>query len=198
MSRLSIDFAARRRLPPGLRWLLAALALGAGLASAHAYLGYRGAAESWELAVAEQAGASQLQSQQQRDDAGAAREDDTATQLRHLRAMHGRLDVAWIALFTVIEALHRNDVAMLSLSADAATGALAIDAEARDAKAMQDYLAELGTGGYLARVHLVSQLRAAQAPGGALRFTAQAAWPALPRVAVVPNVPGRAAAGGAP
>jgi Tfp pilus assembly protein PilN len=191
MSRLAIDFAPRRRVPPALRWLAAALALAMGLASTHAYLDYREADDAWEKAVAEQA----LAAHEPEQEAHAGQEDDTAAQLRQLRAIHARLDVAWMPLFETVETLHRNEVAMLSMNADAATGALAIEAEARDSQAMQAYLAALGTGGYLTRVHLVSQLRGAQLAGAGVRFAALAGWPALPRAAAGQA---GATAGGAP
>lgn len=187
MSRLSIDFVPSRRVPPGLRWLAAGAAVACGLASTHAWLDYREAYAAWELKVAEQTGEPQANQQTPRD---SGQDDDTAAQLRQLRAMHARLDAAWIPLFDMMESIYRDDIAMLGFNADAGAGALSIEAEARDPQAMQDYLAALGTKGYLSRVHLVSQVRGAQLSGTGVRFSVQANWPVQPRVTTILGGPG--------
>lgn len=171
MSAARIDFAPRRSVLPLLRRVLALLALAACAASLERWFDYTAQADAW---AREQDAAEAVVPA----DAAPADGEDTAAALRQLGAARTALDAPWTPLLRGLEAVPLGDVALLNLSADAAAGTLNIEAEARDAQAMQGYLAALGNSAGLRRVHLIALQNGATPGKPGLRFTVQADWPA--------------------
>ncbi len=170
MKTLAIDFRRPARWPTMARAVAAVLALALCGAALREHLAYRAALLEWEAARerAEAAAEPAL--------LAAGADGEQAARLRQAVAARASLAADWAGLLDSLEAVPMPEVAMLSLHADVATGALAIEAAARGPASMQAYVAALGHAGALARVHLVSQQDGRQGDIPALRFAVQAHW----------------------
>ncbi len=169
MKALAIDFRRPARWPGVARAAAAMLALALCGAALREHLAYRAALLEWD-AARERAGSAEPVP------VGAGADGELAARLRQAGAARASLALDWAGLLDSLEAVPLSDVAMLSLQADTATGALAIEGVARGPAAMQAYVAALGHAGALARVHLVSQQDGRQGDIPSLRFAVQAQW----------------------
>ena len=182
MNRLELDF----RRPPRPRaggWLL--LVAGIALVGSAAWAGLRVEAATAALETTVRdivAGLPEALLEQHPPGAGTKgggkgnnKEGDNA--LADMQRVQARIDNRpWQALFTTLEALASDDVALLSLTPDARKRQLRITAEARDLGAMLDYHRKLEDTPALRDVSLVNHEFAEQVQGRPVRFSLLASW----------------------
>lgn len=174
MHSLQLDFGkrGRHRAVRLLRVVLAALAAGAIALAAAGHLAYRDALHAWQLEREEAAAAA--------SDMAPVGTDGGDDKARLAAQLERELAAPWEPLLRSFESVPAHGVALLELSADMASGGIAVTAEARDAASMHAYLQQLGAVRNLAGLHLVSQQVQANAPVRTVRFSAQGAWSTVP------------------
>lgn len=97
--------------------------------------------------------------------------------LADMQRVQARIDNRpWQALFTTLESLASDDVALLSLTPDARKHQLRVTAEARDLGAMLAYHRKLEDTPALRDVSLVNHEFAEQVQGRPVRFSLVASW----------------------
>lgn len=174
MRALAIDFG--RRPVRGLRTMrlvLACAALACTTLALERLLAYRSEADAWHLALDEQAAAGNPAADQATDG------DDVKGRLKYAVRMREAIDAPWEALFLAIEAMASSDIALLSLSTDAASGDIVLTADARDVGAMHLYTQQIGAAQELTQVYLAThqvQIENARHP---VLFSINASWARL-------------------
>jgi Tfp pilus assembly protein PilN len=105
------------------------------------------------------------------------------------RAASQQLNYPWDQVFDAVEKAQHPDVALLGVDPKSKTGQIRLTAEAKDAAAMTQYVANLQRTPNLSRAFLTSHQIQSQQPGTPLRFQVLAQWnDALPRASsVLPN-----------
>ena len=86
------------------------------------------------------------------------------------------LTAPWADLLDAIESAPQQSVALLAIEPSTAKQSFRLTAEARDPKAMLDYLAALQKDRRLVSAFLVSHQVQLQTPGRPIRFQVQAGW----------------------
>ncbi|MGZ5748181.1 MAG: hypothetical protein ACXWJ3_18560 [Caldimonas sp.] len=86
------------------------------------------------------------------------------------------LTAPWADLLDAIESAPQQSVALLAVEPSTAKQSFRLTAEARDPKAMLDYLAALQKDRRLVSAFLVSHQVQVQTPGKPIRFQVQAGW----------------------
>ncbi|MGV8918046.1 MAG: PilN domain-containing protein [Pseudomonas sp.] len=174
MRPLTLDFQPRRRSGP-LSWCL--LLLGVALA-----LGCFVAQQHLDLQAQQQQGHLQHAQHVLTGDNGGkleltpAETREQAQNLAEMRKVSQQLRRPWERLFAMLEALPRNDVALLTLTPDARKGQVRISAEARNLEAMLEFHRELEASGELADVSLLNHEIVAQVPEHPVQFNLSATW----------------------
>jgi hypothetical protein len=179
---LDIHFALRpRRRRPYLAVVLAAAALACWGIAGWTWLGYHADLDAW-----------QAQREALQDSASDAAEpapadDGARNRLQYLAALDASIGAPWNALFGAFEALPAEQVALLSLSADAQQRAVTLGVEARDADAMLAYMQAVSASAALAEVHLASHQLNTDDPLRPVGFSLTANWkPLASRPMLVP------------
>lgn len=95
--------------------------------------------------------------------------------VRSAAIVRRELQMPWGQLLLALERVPSRDVAVLTIEPAAAQRTLRITADARNADAMLDYLAQLKQQS-LTQVVLTSHQLQAQSPGTPIRFQVQARW----------------------
>jgi Tfp pilus assembly protein PilN len=90
-------------------------------------------------------------------------------------AMQG-LHMNWNPLFDAIEAGTRKDVALLALEPDAAKAQVRLNLEAKNRKAMQEYVQGLALQKGLSQVSLIAEETQLENPLQPIRFSVTATW----------------------
>ena len=162
---LDLDFVAA----PRSTWL-GRCVLFAGLVCAAVGAGF--AADAWVARQAEQDALSSLTlGIPQR----VARAPADPALVRAAAIVRRELQMPWGQLLLALEKASTRDVAVLTIEPTAAQRTLRITADARNADAMLDYLAQLKQQS-LTQVVLTSHQFQAQTPGTPIRFQVQARW----------------------
>jgi hypothetical protein len=91
-----------------------------------------------------------------------------------------RLQMPWSDLLGALEAAASPDVALLAVEPSALRQVAQLTAEARNPRAMFEYLEALQEDPRLSQVVLLSHQVQAQSPGAPLRFRLQVGWGAAP------------------
>lgn len=169
-----LDFQPRRRSGP-LGWSLLAgglvLALGCVLVQQHL---------SGE--AAQQQGHLQTTQRVLTGDKGGkvslspAETREQAANLAEMRKVSQQLRRPWERLFAMLEAMPRDDIALLSLTPDARKGQVRISAEARDLEAMLEFHQRLEASDELSDVSLLSHEIVANVPEHPVQFNLSASW----------------------
>lgn len=173
MRRLMLDFIPPRRGP--LAW--APLLLGAGLLAAsllwQQHLGDQHAQLTRQVHQAEQ-----KLGLRARDAAPltAAQSREQAQKLARMRDLAQQLQRPWERLFSLLEGLPQDDIALLSLSPDARKGQVRISAEARDLEAMLAFHKRLEASGELRDVSLLNHEILVKQPERPVLFNLSAHW----------------------
>lgn len=108
--------------------------------------------------------------------ARTAKKPGSAEQNPTVKAALKGLGMSWEPLFDAIEAAARPHVALLAMEPDAGKGTVRLFLEAKDEKAMQQYVQGLAAQPGLAQVSLLSQETQLENPQLPIRFSVGAAW----------------------
>ena len=173
MRRLELEFQPRRSGP--LAWSL--LALGSALVASLVLLQYTLQSEQVEL----EDSVHSLELQLGRRPATAAPQSTAASReqaerLAQMRSVSQQLQRPWQQLFSMLEAMPQDDVALLGLTPDARKGQVRIAAEARNLEAMLQYHQRLEASDELSDVSLLNHEVLAAQPEHPVRFTLTATW----------------------
>jgi Tfp pilus assembly protein PilN len=174
MRALNLDFQPRRRCGP-LGWSLLAvgvmLVLGCVLVQQH--LSAETAQQQGHLQTAQRVLTG--------DTAGKvsltpAETREQAQNLAEMRKVSQQLRRPWENLFALLEAMPRDNIALLTLTPDARKGQLRISAEAKDLDAMLDFHRNLEASEELSDVSLLSHEIVANVPEHPVQFNLSATW----------------------
>jgi Tfp pilus assembly protein PilN len=178
MKRLQIDlarFSWRRqlyRIRPSARWLAMAGLLCCVLAGVRAHKLF-GRLESLDEQAARFAARA----------AAAARSSETvasapidAKQATAVNAAVARLNLPWDDILNALEAATPRQVAVLSITPEASSALIRIEAEGNSSEDMIEYLKALGRQPLFARVYLVKHELTRDGTDGVFRFQLEAAW----------------------
>ena len=173
MRRLELEFQPRRSGP--LAWSL--LALGSALVAGLVLLQHTLQNEQVEL----EDSVHSLELQLGRRPATAAPQSTAASReqaerLAQMRSVSQQLQRPWQQLFSMLEAMPQDDVALLGLTPDARKGQVRIAAEARNLEAMLQYHQRLEASDELSDVSLLNHEVLAAQPEHPVRFTLTATW----------------------
>ncbi|MDI3391549.1 pilus assembly protein [Pseudomonas sp. V98_8] len=174
MRPLMLDFQPRRRSSP-LGWSL--LAGGVVLALTCIVIQQQVSGE-----VEQQQGHLQTTQRVLTGDTGAkvnltpAETREQAQNLAEMRKVSQQLRRPWERLFATLEAMPRDNIALLTLTPDARKGQVRISAEARDLDAMLDFHRRLEACDELSDVSLLSHEIVANVPEHPVQFNLSATW----------------------
>ncbi|WP_077047951.1 PilN domain-containing protein [Pseudomonas sp. KK4] len=174
MRALMLDFQPRRRSTP-LGWSL--LAGGVVLALTCTLIQQHLSAEAEE-----QQGHLQTTQRVLSGDTGIkvnltpAETREQAQNLAEMRKVSQQLRRPWERLFATLEAMPRDDIALLTLTPDARKGQVRISAEAKDLDAMLEFHRRLEASDELSDVSLLSHEIVANVPEQPVRFNLSANW----------------------
>ncbi|WP_433739998.1 PilN domain-containing protein [Pseudomonas putida] len=101
---------------------------------------------------------------------------EQAQNLAEMRKVSQQLRRPWERLFSTLEAMPRENVALLSITPDARKGQVRISAEARDLEAMLDFHQRLEATDELSDVSLLSHEIVTNVPEQPVRFNLSATW----------------------
>jgi hypothetical protein len=167
MRPLDFDFAERRG--PGLAgWLVLAAALLFAADLARSYLPLRDEIARIEGRVAKSAPGQRAA----RAEAGSVNPEEFSA----ARAVVGRFSAPWPALFDAIEAVRMDEIALLAIEPDAASGQVLISGEGRSYVAVLTYVSRLEAQPGLTRVHLARHEVRETEPRRPVAFSVAARW----------------------
>lgn len=167
---LDLDFHPRRYSPSGILLLVAGLALAAVAMADYSSVAGEAQHRQSELARLQRAPIGAQAARQPGDEAAVQQAEQAAT------AVTQDIKRPWEALFAAIEAARSDDVALLSLSPDAARGVVRIGGEARNREAILAYMESLGESKVLGNVVLIEDQLQQQDPEKPFRFMLSADW----------------------
>ncbi len=173
MHRLELEFLPRRNGP--LAWSLLALGLGMLLAlllAQQLWQAEQAALEAQVLGLEQQLGRRPLSAAPQ--NSAASREQ--AERLAQMRIVSQQLQRPWEQLFSMLEGLPQDDVALLTLTPDARKGQVRISAEARDLEAMLQFHKRLESSAELRDVSLLNHEIIARQAEHPVQFNLSATW----------------------
>ena len=101
---------------------------------------------------------------------------EQAQNLAEMRKVSQQLRRPWERLFSMLEAMPRENVALLTLTPDARKGQVRISAEARDLEAMLEFHQRLEASDELSDVSLLSHEIVANVPEHPVQFNLSASW----------------------
>ena len=101
---------------------------------------------------------------------------EQAHNLAEMRKVSQQLRRPWERLFATLEAMPRDNIALLTLTPDARKGQVRISAEARDLDAMLDFHRRLEACDELSDVSLLSHEIVANVPEHPVQFNLSATW----------------------
>ncbi|CAG8863242.1 hypothetical protein PS627_00178 [Pseudomonas fluorescens] len=173
MRALDLEFQPRRSSP--LAWTLLAMGIGlllVLLVAQHLWQAEQQALEAQVLRLEQQLG---------RRPAGSTPQDTTANReqaerLAQMRNVSQQLQRPWEQLFSTLERLPQDDVALLTLTPDARKGQLRISAEARTLEAMLQFHKRLESIDQLRDVSLLNHEINAKQPEHPVQFNLSATW----------------------
>ncbi len=174
MRALTLDFQPRRRSGP-LGWSL--LAAGVVLTLACVF-----AQQHLDEQSSQQQGHLQHAQRELTGDSGTkvgltpAETREQAQNLAEMRKVSQQLRRPWERLFAMLEAMPRDDIALLALTPDARKGQVRISAEARDLEAMLEFHQRLEASDELSDVSLLSHEIVANVPEHPVQFNLSATW----------------------
>jgi Tfp pilus assembly protein PilN len=174
MRALTLDFQPRRRSGP-LGWSL--LTAGVALTLACFF-----AQQHLDQQSSQQQGHLQHAQRELTGDTGGkvgltpAETREQAQNLAEMRKVSQQLRRPWERLFAMLEAMPRDDIALLTLTPDARKGQVRISAEARDLETMLEFHQRLEASDELSDVSLLSHEIVANVPEHPVQFNLSATW----------------------
>lgn len=123
-----------------------------------------------------------LAKQQERSPAISIAGDDKNIQTRLESASLAieQLSFPWDKLFHALESSTNEDVVLLAVQPNVASGSISLNAEARDWDAMLDYVRRLEANSFFSNVQLLNHQVQHDDPQQPVRFTLSCSWNALP------------------
>lgn len=106
----------------------------------------------------------------------AAESREQAVRLAEMKQISTQLHRPWERLFSALESLYGEDIALLTLTPDARKGQIRISAQARDLEAMLKYHRQLERSAQLHDVSLLSHEIVVQSPQRPILFNLVATW----------------------
>lgn len=174
MRALTLDFQPRRRSGPlGWSLLIAGVALTLACFFAQQHL---------DQQASQQQGHLQHAQRELTGDTGGkvgltpAETREQAQNLAEMRKVSQQLRRPWERLFAMLEAMPRDDIALLTLTPDARKGQVRISAEARDLETMLQFHQRLEASDELSDVSLLSHEIVANVPEHPVQFNLSATW----------------------
>lgn len=173
MRALDLEFQPRRSSP--LAWSLLALGVTLLLALLVAQQLWQDEQQALEAQV------QRLEQQLGRRPLGGVPQNTAASReqaerLAQMRSVSQQLQRPWEQLFSMLEGLPQNDVALLTLTPDARKGQLRISAEARNLEAMLQFHKRLEGISALRDVSLLNHEINAKQPEHPVQFNLSATW----------------------
>lgn len=105
-----------------------------------------------------------------------AQSREQTEKLAQMRSVSQQLQRPWERLFSMLEALPQDDIALLTVTPDARKGQVRISAEARDLEAMLAFHKRLEASGELSDVSLLNHEIIAKQPEHPVQFNLSATW----------------------
>ena len=174
MRALMLDFQPRRRSGP-LGWSLLAggvvLTLGCFFIQQH--LSEQAAQQHGHLQTAQRVLTGDTGN---KVSLSPAETREQAQNLAEMRKVSQQLRRPWERLFAMLEAMPRDNIALLTLTPDARKGQVRISAEARNLEAMLDFHRSLEASDELSDVSLLSHEIVANVPEHPVQFNLSASW----------------------
>lgn len=171
MSRLSMNFAARRERPVGLVLTVVGLAVAAAGAALYTSLAGERDGLAAELATLERRARGRVPAV---DAAKPARQREEETKLA--AAIARKLALPWSTLFGELEEAAAGDVTLLSVEPDAANRRLQLTGEAKSFEALVKYIGRLEEREGLAEVWLANHEMKPAGSSKRVAFTLVARW----------------------
>lgn len=176
--RLTLDFGTSRRNATPLARLLLLIGLVALVwFCAHG-------ATAWSVHRRQTNALAALESRHAIDQAATTRaepiEPGQLAQLRLVRSTAQSLQTPWSDLLAALESAPSESVALLSIEPSVQKRTVRLTAEARNLRAMLQYIAALQKDVRLSQAVLVSHQVQLQSPGTPVRFQVQASWGETP------------------
>jgi hypothetical protein len=164
MRPLDFDFA-ERRAPGWAGWVLLAAGVVFAADLARSYLPLRDEIPRIEARLAKS-----------NEPKGLERHPVSAEEFAEARSVVARFAAPWPTLFAAIESVRIDDVALLAIEPDPASGHVLISGEGKDYLAVLTYVARLEAQPGLSRVHLSRhEVREAE-PRRPVSFSVSARW----------------------
>lgn len=172
MQRIELDFV---RLPRGgrLGWVLLAAGALAAFVAVERHGAWLAEAGHWEQKASElrkMGKRAAVELREPRRDQGAL-----AQEVRAANLVLRQLNIPWPRLFRELESAVDGSVALLSIQPDAAHRVLRVEGEARDYRALLDFVDRLDAAGLFASAHLASHQTRAEG-ARAVGFALLAGW----------------------
>lgn len=172
MQALSLDYLS----PPHAKRMTLALLAGAILLASLVGKGYVELLQEKDRWEKEQ---SRLVREQKRVETSVRATDQAAAsapELSRLAEVKRQFAIPWNGLFTILESVSFDGVALLSMQPESATQSLMLTAEAKDLPSMLEYARRLSKEPMLVNVQLTSHQIQQQDPQKPIRFVVQANW----------------------
>lgn len=176
MRPLKLDYQAARFAHP-VSILMLATAIILTLVSGWQYQRMNQEIHSWESKIAEMERATQrtsLQSNRKAD------KGENLQEINYANSVIRQIALPWDNLFTALESVRNDKVAVLSIEPNAQKGLVKISGESKTPEEMLDYIRSLQTQGTLTNVFLASHQIQERDPEKPVRFALTAGW-ATPR-----------------
>lgn len=171
MRRLDLDFYRIRPASPWAGWVLIVIAVAFIAELGVSYVGARQALAQKQQRLARFGSPTELASR-----AAAGSQRVSAEEIAFAAETIRRLTTPWDALFTALESAASNDVALLAIDPDPASGTVVISGESKNYLAALSYVLCLRRAKTLGHVHLVKHELRQNDPQRPVAFSISASW----------------------
>lgn len=174
MHRLDLDYQSARPFP----WAgaaLFALAFATAVFSAIYYNALIGKIAYWEASAGRSGAADASQAT-----SAARASSEMVLEMKHANEVLSKITLPWDRLFQAVEWSSRKDVALLGMEPNIDRNEVTITGEAKDMRAVLNYLEHLGAQDIFSSVYLRRHQVQLQDPDRPVRFTLVAAWKVAP------------------
>ncbi len=171
MRRLDLDFYRIRPASPWAGWVLIVIAIAFIAELGVSYVGARQALAQKQQRLARFGSPTELASR-----AAAGSQRASAEEIAFAAETIRRLTTPWDTLFTALESAASDDVALLAIDPDPASGTVVISGESKNYLAALSYVLDLRRAKTLGHVHLVKHELRQNDPQRPVAFSISASW----------------------
>lgn len=107
---------------------------------------------------------------------GSGDAQNVEQEIRQANTILQQLTLPWAALFKAVEDANDKQIALLAIQPDAQKSQVRLQGEAKNLKALLDYIGRLAQGGTLTQVYLTNHEIKAQDPEQPVQFSLLANW----------------------